>query len=103
MDQNKIEIYGIPETVMRCPGCIAVQHLLNSLSIPYTFYPVINQTLSGPVYDKPLIVTLAKRAGFRSLSIRYPVVFVDGIRLKNIPALKTFLIEQGYDQDLIED
>lgn len=105
MDQKltKIEIYGIPETVMRCPGCIAVLSLLNSLSIPHTFYPVINQTPSGAVYDKPLIVSLAERAGFKSLAIRYPVIFVDNKKIENIPAFKSLLIELGYDRDLIED
>ncbi|AZV01042.1 hypothetical protein KNU35_gp189 [Escherichia phage vB_EcoM_005] len=72
MDQKltKIEIYGIPETVMD---------------------------------DKPLIVSLAKRAGFKSLAIRYPVIFVDNKKIENIPAFKSLLIELGYDRDLIED
>jgi glutaredoxin len=104
VDQKSIfEIYGIPETVMRCPGCLTVLNLLNSLSINYKFYPVINQTPSGAVYDKALIVSLAKRAGFKSLAIRYPVIFVDNKRIENIPSFKALLIEKGYDQDLIED
>lgn len=98
----EIEIYGIPETVMRCPGCMSVTKLLKELNAPFTFYEVITKT-DTIAYDKPLIVSLAKRAGFTSLNIRYPVIFVDNVRQRNIKAFKETLISLGYDQDTIED
>lgn len=102
MDQNKIEIYGIPEEVGRCYGCMAVTSLLNNLGVPFTFYKVI--TNDGQLkYDRPLIVSLAKRAGFGSLNIRYPVIFVNDKKQNNIKHLKETLLQLGYDRDLIED
>lgn len=104
MDQNltKIEIYGIPREVGRCPGCMTVTKLLEELNAPFVFYKVL--TNEGQIaYDRPLIVQLAKRAGFTSLSIRYPVIFVNDIRQKNIQAFKETLISLGYDRDTIED
>ncbi|BBC78116.1 Glutaredoxin [Escherichia phage EcS1] len=103
MDKLKVEIYGIPETVWRCPGCLTATKLLKELEIPFTFYPVVGQTEQGIVHNRPLIVTLAKRAGFPTLSIRYPVIFVNDEKMYNIKYFKDKLIELGYDQDLIED
>ncbi|AIZ02418.1 glutaredoxin [Escherichia phage vB_EcoM_VR26] len=105
MGQNstKIEIYGIPEEVGRCPGCMHIRSLLGSLNLPYTFYSVLNKQGSEIAYDRPLIVSLAKRAGYPTLNIRYPVIFVNDEKMTNIPAFKTKLISLGYDQDLIED
>lgn len=100
----KIEIYGIPENVWRCPGCHEVRGLLSSLSVDYEFIDVI-QNVDGDIqYDRPTIESLAKRIGvFPSLSIRYPVIFVDDIKMYNIPYFKQKLIDSGYDRDLIED
>ena len=68
MKQNKIEVYGIPDEVGRCPGCQSVTKLLKELNAPFTFYKVL--TNNGKIeYDRPLIVSLAKRAGFTSLNI----------------------------------
>jgi hypothetical protein len=100
--KNKIEIYGIPEEVGRCPGCYTVTKLLKELNAPYTFYKVL--TNNGKIeYDRPLIVSLAKRAGFTSLNIRYPVIFLNDKKQKNIAEFKKSLISLGYDSDIIED
>ena len=99
-----IEIYGIPEEVWRCPGCKAVRDLLDKLQLPYEFYNVINEFDGQPVYDRPLIESLAKRIGcYPSLAIRYPVIFMDNVKQYDIPTFKTNLIAAGHDPDIIED
>lgn len=100
--KNKIEVYGIPDEVGRCSGCQSVTKLLKELNAPFTFYKVL--TNNGKIeYDRPLIVSLAKRAGFTSLNIRYPVIFINDSRQKNIKQFKETLISLGYDRDIIED
>lgn len=104
MDQNltKIEIYGIPEEVGRCPGCYAVTKLLRELDVPFEFYKVLTNN-NGIAYDRSLIVSLARRMGINHLSIRYPVIFVNDVKQKNIKHFKETLIELGLDRDIIED
>lgn len=99
-----IEIYGIPEQVWRCPGCHWIRGLLASLNVEYTFIDVISPGDTGPVYDRPLIESLAKRLGqFPSLSIKYPVIFVDNQFIPSLKDFQQFLIDKGYGRDLIED
>ena len=76
--KNKIEIYGIPEEVGRCPGCYTVTKLLKELNAPYTFYKVL--TNNGN-----------------------PVIFLNDKKQKNIAEFKKSLISLGYDSDIIED
>lgn len=101
----KIEIYGIPETVSRCAGCSFVKLILKDLGIPYTFIDVLSPSKNslGFTYDREMIVKLAERAKFPSLNIRYPVIFVDDVHIKNIRLFKEHLIELGYDKDIVED
>ena len=37
----KIEIYGVPEDLFKCPGCIAAVDFCRSYGLDYTFIPVI--------------------------------------------------------------
>ncbi|QHB49414.1 glutaredoxin [Klebsiella phage PhiKpNIH-6] len=75
-----------------------------SLNVEYTFIDVISPGDTGPVYDRPLIESLAKRLGqFPSLSIKYPVIFVDNQFIPSLKDFQQFLIDKGYDRDLIED
>ena len=101
----KIEVYGIPETVSRCPGCIYVRKILEGLGLPFSFYDVLSPSQDGPgfTYDRPLIVSLAKRAGFPTLNIRYPVIFVDDKLVHNIRFFKQLLLDKGFVPDIIED
>lgn len=101
----KIEVYGIPEEVSRCPGCLSVRSLLDNLKLSYTFYSVFSpsQAPLGFSYDRELIVSLAERAKFPSLNIRYPVIFVDNKLIHNIPRFKELLLSKGFDPDIIED
>lgn len=101
----KIEVYGIPETVSRCPGCIHVRKILEGLGLPFSFYDVLSPSQDGVgfTYDRPLIVSLAERAGFPTLNIRYPVIFVDDKLVHNIRFFKQLLLEKGFDPDIIED
>lgn len=99
-----IEIYGIPEEVWRCPGCVIVRDLLKRLELSYEFYNVINEVNGQIEYDRPLIESLAKRIGcYPSLAIRYPVIYMNGIKQYDIPTFKKNLIDAGYDPDIIED
>ncbi len=96
----KVEIYGIPEEVHRCPACVSARHLLDSLGIEYTFYSVINKSQNslGFDYDRERITECAKRIGcFPNLMLRYPVIFIDN---KKVHHLKQHLEDLGYDTDL---
>lgn len=75
----KVEIYGIPESLHNCYGCIHAQKLLKEKGIEYTFYPVLKEAKNdlGFEYDRPRIEELAKRARQRSLAFQYPRIFVD--------------------------
>lgn len=75
----KVEIYGIPESLHNCYGCIQAQKLLTERGIEYTFYPVLKEAKNdlGFEYDRPRIEELAKRAKQRSLAFQYPRIFVD--------------------------
>lgn len=75
----KVEIYGIPESLHNCYGCIQAQKLLTEKGIEYTFYPVLKEAKNdlGFEYDRPRIEELAKRVGQRSLAFQYPRIFVD--------------------------
>ncbi|AEO97047.1 thioredoxin [Salmonella phage vB_SenM-AKM_NP4] len=98
----KIEIYGIPETVGRCPACYSIRKTLDDENIPYAFYDVIipNENEVGFVYDRDRITEAAKRVGsYPSLALRYPIVFLNNQRIRN----KSHLLEQlsvlGYNLD----
>lgn len=75
----KVEIYGIPESLHNCYGCIQAQKLLAEKGIEYTFYPVLKEAKNdlGFEYDRPRIEELAKRVRQRSLAFQYPRIFVD--------------------------
>lgn len=75
----KVEIYGIPESLHNCYGCIQAQKLLIEKGIEYTFYPVLKEAKNdlGFEYDRPRIEELAKRVRQRSLAFQYPRIFVD--------------------------
>ena len=75
----KVEIYGIPESLHNCYGCIQAQKLLTEKGIEYTFYPVLKEAKNdlGFEYDRPRIEELAKRVRQRSLAFQYPRIFVD--------------------------
>ena len=53
----KVEIYGIPESLHNCYGCIQAQKLLTEKGIEYTFYPVLKEAKNdlGFEYDRPRI------------------------------------------------
>lgn len=99
----KLEIYGIPEEVGRCYGCRRVRGLLDALNVEYIFYPVMQNSPDGIVYDRPLIESLAKRLKQKGLGIGYPVIFSGDSRVKNFNELKDLLLQNGADEIIIED
>ena len=94
---SEVEIYGIPLEVYQCYGCEGARKLLNSNSIPYTFYDVVRKVDNdlGFEYDRPRIEELAKRAGFNSLRIVYPQIFVNGVHIGGYKHLKEILDDLG--------
>ena len=102
MITSKIEIYGIPETVGRCPGCYSLRKTLDEAGIEYTFYDVLipNDNGVGFVYDRDRITEAAKRVGsFPSLALRYPIVFLNDKKIYKLSDLKSYLVGLGYDLD----
>lgn len=75
-----IEIYGIPEELHKCYSCVNATRFLDMIGKEYKFIPVLRKadTSVGFDYNKDDIKTLAKRAGFASLAITYPQIFIDG-------------------------
>ena len=95
--QLKIEVYGIPESAHRCAGCHYLSKMLNELHLPFTFNEVITRDASGVVFNRPLIVTLAKRMNHPGLNIHYPVTFIDNVLFKSPSEVKAFLIKNNFD------
>lgn len=97
---NTIEIFGIEESQWRCPSCVASKRICEEANVPYTFTGVVQRDEEGyPVFDRDQLTELAKRAGFKSLKIRYPVIFVNN----DLCLLKDFrktLFDLGYDVDV---
>lgn len=89
----KVEIYGIPENIHKCYGCIQAQKLLQEHGIEYQFYPVLKEAKNdlGFEYDRPRIEDLAKRARQRSLAFQYPRIFVDGVLIGGYMQLKQLI------------
>lgn len=76
----RIEIYGIPEELHRCYGCISAFNFLKEKGIEYVFYPVLLKSGNdlGFEYDRKRIEELKKRTNNRNLSFQYPRIFIDG-------------------------
>lgn len=90
-----IEIYGIPETLHNCWGCVQSRKLLDRLGIEYTFYPVLVKSDNdlGFDYDRARIQELAKRKRQKGLGFTYPQIFKDGIPIGGFMELKLILGE----------
>lgn len=74
-----VEIYGIPESLHNCYGCIQARKILDEKGIEYIFYPVLIPAKNdlGFDYDRGRIEELAKRLNSRGLAFTYPRIFVD--------------------------
>ncbi|UQJ94942.1 glutaredoxin [Klebsiella phage CPRSA] len=53
----KIEIYGIPESLHKCYGCIEARKLLDEHGLEYEFYSVLKPANNsvGFDYDHPAL------------------------------------------------
>lgn len=91
----KIEIYGIPESLHKCYGCIEARKLLDEHGLEYEFYSVLKPANNsvGFDYDRPRIEELAKRVRSRSMAFTYPRIFVDGNFIGGYMQLKEYLGE----------
>lgn len=92
-----IEIYGIPEHLHNCYGCVESLKLLESKGIKYNFYPVLissNNEL-GFEYDRDRIEELARRLNSRGLAFTYPRIFVDDRFIGGYKQLKDLLNNEG--------
>lgn len=89
----KIEIYGIPENLHNCYGCIHAQKFLKEQGLEYEFYPVLRPAENdlGFEYDRGRIEELAKRLRQRSLAFSYPKIFIDGKCIGGYMQLKEFI------------
>ncbi|AUE22577.1 glutaredoxin [Aeromonas phage Ah1] len=90
----KIEIYGIPEDLFKCPGCIAAVDFCRSYGLDYTFIPVIvrDSNQIGFAYNRPAIEECRIRAGKDTSPRQYPQIFVDD---KWIGSFETFKQKYG--------
>lgn len=97
----KVEVYGIPQTVFNCYGCKLACDILQEVGISYDFVQVITSLSDDgiPTYEKDIIRQLADRLGQVSLSISYPVIFINEERVY-LKHLRDKLVEYGYDAEL---
>ncbi|QAX99644.1 glutaredoxin [Aeromonas phage AsFcp_4] len=85
----KIEIYGVPEEFVQCPGCKAAVDFCRSYGLEFTFIPVLIKDSSsiGFTYHRANIEECRLRAGKDTPPRSYPQIFVND---KWVGAYKTF-------------
>lgn len=88
----KIEIYGIPEHLARCYGCISAVNLLNELGLDFEFYPVLVESNNqlGFDFDRVRIAELQKKVGKPTPPTSYPQIIVDGVWIGGFLKLKAY-------------
>lgn len=98
--KHTIEIFGIEESTWRCPSCIEAKRICEEGSAEYTFTGVVGRDSEGyPTFDIDQIRSLASRAGFSSLRIVYPIIFIDN-ELCRMKDFRQTLYSLGYDVDV---
>lgn len=82
-----IEIFGIDKLVFRCAGCELIMRLLDEDNQPYLFYSVISyldcDNIAVKDYQSIDKLRLLCKANSMHVPKSYPVVFIDGIYIKN--------------------
>lgn len=75
----KIEIYGVPEHLFKCPGCISAVDFCRSYGLQFTFIPVLIDSSKemGFEYNREAIEQCRIRAGKDTSPRQYPQIFVD--------------------------
>lgn len=91
----RVEIYGIPDNLHNCYGCIHARKFLEEQGIEYSFYPVLvpANTELGFDYDRVRIDELAKRLNSRGRAFTYPRIFIDDEFIGGYAQLKQKLNE----------
>lgn len=91
-DIRKVEIYGIPEDIARCYGCISAVRLLERLGIDYTFYPILKHSDNelGFEYDRDRISELQRRVGKPTPPTNYPQILIDDVWVGGFLKMKAY-------------
>ena len=97
---NTIEIFGIDESQWRCPSCVTAKRICEEGQVQYTFTGVIERGEDGmPIFDVDQLRDIAERAGFKTLRITYPVIFINN-ELCRLKDFRQKLFDLGYDVDV---
>lgn len=91
-----IEIYGVPEHLFKCPGCMAAVSYCEQSDLEFRFIPIILDADNelGFEYDRPAIEELRIKAGKETPPRRYPQIFVDG---EWVGGFQTFKEKYGHE------
>ena len=92
----KVEIYGIPEDVAKCSGCISAIRLCFEKGYDYEIIPVLKKANNQLGFDYILenFDECKERANMQTRPTSFPRIFVDG---KYIGSLKKFKELYGDD------
>ena len=96
----KIEIYGIPETLHKCFGCISAKKYLDNNRLQYKFHNILikDNTDLGFKYDTNVINELKARTRKRKPPTNYPQIFVNDNLIGGFNAIKEYFTRLGYDE-----
>lgn len=91
-----IEIYGVPEHLFKCPGCMAAISYCEHNDLEFSFIPILLDADNelGFEYDRPAIEELRIKAGKETPPRLYPQIFVDG---EWIGGFQTFKEKYGHE------
>lgn len=85
-----ITIYGIPEDVGKCYGCISAINLCDELGLSVTLIPVVRKINNGVGFEyiREKYEECRIRAGKDKIPVRFPQIFVDNEYIGSYAAFK---------------
>lgn len=85
-----ITIYGVDETLFKCPGCMAAIRLCTQKGLKYEFKSIIikSDCKIGFIYDKAAIEECRIRANKKTAPRNYPQIFENDEWIGSITSFK---------------
>ncbi|MGL6227948.1 MAG: glutaredoxin family protein [Culicoidibacterales bacterium] len=95
----KIEIYGIPESLHKCYGCISAKKFFDYNKLPYTFHDILvaDDSDLGFKYNTSVVTELKARMRKQNAPTNYPQIFVDNELIGSFNSAKIFFMKLGYE------
>lgn len=95
----KIEIYGIPESLHKCYGCISTKKFFDSHKLKYTFHDilVVDSSDLGFKYNTCVVTELKARMRKHRAPTDYPQVFVNDKHVGSYTQTLNYFEKLGYE------